>query len=196
MTIGSNTAVLDNDFINHIVETDMTADRIVDLFTMLFSELEIDAVVHPLVYTNEVFHTNKLVCRLFDENVIKRPSFEDIFLSSEAREDYYLYLVEELYHTNYGCYFPVSKEQILSYWKKKQSLGEIHSLAMCLLCGCDIFLSDDDDSKKLRNSIQYKIPNTITVYDRKEWLVYYKENGGTYIKRSDRKKLGHVICHR
>ena len=196
MTIGSNTAVLDNDFINHVVETDMTADRIIDLFTMLFSELEKDAVVHPLVYINEVFHTNKLVERLFDENVIQIVSFEDMFLSDNTREDYYLFLVEELYHAHCGDRFPVPREQILSYWKTNQSLGEIHSLAMCLLCGCAIFLSDDGDSKKLRNSIQHKIPNNITVYNRKEWLTYYKENGGMYIKRSDRQKLGHAISRR
>lgn len=146
MQIDTHTAVVDNDFVNHLAESHLVNERLVDVLKVIFSELGLTAVMHPLVYQKELLQDNVRIRLLFKNNVIEKAEFSYIFQDDSARKNYYIYLVKNLYRAFSGKELPVSGESVLSYWVRHASLGEIHSVSMCLVCGCGIFLSDDKDS--------------------------------------------------
>ena len=73
----------------------------------------------------------------------------------------------------------------------RSSLGEVHSVATCLTCGCGIFLSDDNDSKMLQRFIAEKSIGKISVYNRKELVDMHLDQGGTKLPRKVRQSLTH-----
>lgn len=192
MIIDSRSAAVDNDFINHIADTKMDEDRILNLLRIILSELKLSAIIHPLVYKYEVLKENKCIARMFQENIIEIPTFEDIFCGDPGRKAYYYFLVTELYNAIQGEPCPFAGDEILSKWKRMQSLGEVHSLSMCLICGCGLFLSDDNDSKRLASYIAARALGRVAVYNRKELIDKHIEDGETSIPRGERKSLAHM----
>ena len=170
MQLGASTAIVDNDFVNHVVESRLGEERIVQLLCLILNELGLQAVVHPLVYEKEMMLDNKLTIRLFSEKILNKAEFSDVFSKGEAARAYYTFLVKEFYFSLTGKQFPVEDDRVLCYWVRRTSLGEIHSLAMCLVCECGIFLSDDGDSKKLMDFIKRKALGAVTVYSRGELI--------------------------
>lgn len=79
--------------------------------------------------------------------------------------------------------------KVLSDWTAKENLGEIHAIAMCLLCGCVLFLSDDKDSKKLWKLIEGQMPNALNVYNRAEFMEQFGTLAG--LSRAEKKSLAH-----
>ena len=71
------------------------------------------------------------------------------------------------------------------------SLGEIHSLSTCLLCGCGLFLSDDDDSQKIKYIIKQNFGVDIAVHNRQAVVDLLRENGTT-LSRHERKSFAHA----
>ena len=191
MQIDRTTAVVDNDFINHLADSKISENDLLSALACIFSELELVAVIHPLVFSKEVFIEKVRVKLLFDKNIIQKAGFSDIFSDDSEKELYYYYLVEELYYSLTGEKLPASGRQIQLYWKRGISLGEVHSLSMCLVCGCGLFLSDDHDAKRLRDYIKLKSIGSISVYDRTELINKHLKEGKTQLPRTTRKSLAH-----
>ena len=191
MQIDSSTAVVDNDFIIHLVESRLDDDVLLNSIRRIFDDLGLTALIHPLVYEKELPRDNVRVKLMFRQSIIQKVQFADIF-QNEEQEEYYYFLVQELYHARTGNDFPASGKEIQVYWKRRDSLGEVHSISMCMVCGCGIFFSDDKDSKWLGNYIRNKAMGSITVYNRTELVDKYLEESTETILRAVRKSLTHT----
>lgn len=191
MRLDKNTAAIDTDFISHIIESKVGIDVVIDKLKIIFSELKLAVIIHPLVYKHELMHNNPSIKRLFDDKIILQVEFEDIFNGDEDKKLYYIYLLEELYHHMHGELYPFKDNDAFVKWKKGQSLGEIHSLSMCLVSGCGYFLSDDKGSKTLAIYINTLTGNRIIVYSREELVYKHLDEGTTSIKRNIRTSLTH-----
>lgn len=192
MLLDSKTAVVDNDFINHVCESRIDDNRVISILTTMLSELDLTAAIHPLVYDKEVLKTNLRIMNLFHKNIIYKATFTDIFQRNTTKEAYYSYLVRELYRSISGEEFPPEPNMVMYYWKTQSNLGEVHSISMCLVCGCGIFLSDDSDSKKLQAYIKKKSLGSINVYNRSELIDKHMKEGSTTFPRTERKSLAHM----
>ena len=190
MQLNERTAAIDNDFVCHVVECSMPDQRLVEVLKIVFSELNLSAVMHPLVYEKELLQGNVRINLLFQSNVIRRAEFSDIFQDDPARKAYYIMLVKQLYFSLMGERIPDDVD-ILTYWVRRKSLGEVHSFAMCLLCGCGVFLSDDGDAKLLRDLLERSTLGTVNVYSRKEFIEKHMQEGESKFNRKERKALTH-----
>ena len=192
MQLDKNTAVVDNDFTNHLVESYLTDERLVEVLNVVFNEMNLSAVMHPLVYEKELEQEKDRVKLLFDNNVICKAEFSDIFQGDSGRRAYYIQLVGNLYFLLMGEALPVQGGDVLTYWVRRKSLGEVHSFAMCLLCGCAIFLSDDEDAKILKRNLRRMTIGTVEVYSREEFINKHMAEGETKLNRKERQSLTHV----
>ena len=193
MTIDIHSAAVDADFISHVTEIERPIAGIAALLAAVLAGADLNALIHPLVYAHEILRDDERVQQLFSSGIIGQLSFSDIFLGDPARESYYKYLIPELYGILHADE-PFPKDvDILTYWKRRMSLGEIHSVAMCLICGCGIFLSDDGDSKVLARTVRQRTLGEIKVYSREEILAISQENANPKLPRKDRKAFSHAI---
>lgn len=187
-----HTAAVDTDFILNIAEINRPPERIAEILDQVLTTLGVCAVIHPLVYDNELDCTKVAISALFTAGVIQRLAFvEDIFHGDTTRETYYRHLVPELYRRLTGDNFPENEDE-LTYWKRRSSLGEVHSVAMCLLCGFGLFLSDDMDAKVLKQIVEQQVLGQIEIYNRKE--VLDQCSAGCGIPRADRRAFVHQTC--
>ena len=192
MQINTSTAATDNDFISHLAETKLPIEKLTSILRIVFSELELTAIMHPLVYEKELVHSNERIKTFFTENIVQKVEFADIFQEDDTKQKYYIFLLKELYKSlRDDELIRMPDKQLLTYWKSRSCLGEIHSAAMCLICGCNIFLSDDGDSKKLADIIKSKFPNSINVYNRKDLIDKHLQEGVTKYPSNTRSKLTH-----
>ena len=192
MQIDNSTAIVDNDFINHLAGSRIADDLLVCSLLDIFNSLSVAAAIHPLVYDKELFPQTDRIKLLFQKEVIRRLTFDDAFEQDSDKETYYCYLVAELYSYLNGYSLPVAGREVLNYWKRRESLGEVHSLSLCLVCDCGIFLSDDSDSKRLAEYIIRKSLGTVCVYNRKELIDKSINEAATQIPRKIRQSLGHT----
>lgn len=185
------TAVLDADFIIHISEMERPPAHAAAILDDILSALDLRAVVHPLVYDKEINRDNPTVAALIAENVVCPLAFDrDVFRGDAEKEAYYRYLVPELYRRLTGDSLPVDAD-VLTFWKRQSSLGEIHSVAMCLICQFGLFLSDDGDSKALKQIVEHQTLGQINVYNRQEILKQYVDAGEPALSRADRRAFAH-----
>lgn len=191
MQLNEHTAIVDNDFTNHLVDCHLTDQQLVEDLNIIFSELGLTAVMHPLVYENELLKDKPRVKLLFDKKVFSKTEFADILQGDSGRKAYYIQMVRNLYHTLMGEEFPVTGNSVLTHWVRRKSLGEIHSFATCLLCGCGVFLSDDGDAKTLKRNLDRALVDKINVYSRQEFMDKFMAEGKIKLARSDRKALTH-----
>ena len=192
MQIDNSTAIVDNDFINHLAGSRIADDLLVCSLLDIFNSLSLVAAIHPLVYDKELFPQTDRIKLLFQKEVIRRLTFDDAFEQDSDKETYYCYLVAELYSYLNGYSLPVAGREVLNYWKRRESLGEVHSLSLCLVCDCGIFLSDDSDSKRLAEYIIRKSLGTVCVYNRKELIDKSINEAATQIPRKIRQSLGYT----
>ena len=95
--------------------------------------LDLCAAIRPLGMLKSVTPKTKSPPKPFSEDVIRILSFDqDIFQSNTVRETCYRFLVPELYRRLTGTALP-SNIDVVTYWKRQSGLGEIHSIAMCLV---------------------------------------------------------------
>lgn len=187
MIVDQSAAVFDTDFIHHICETKLDMEKICTILCRLLQTMQLQGVMHPLVYKNELLQNNR-TRELFDQKVIAVPSFAEIFQGDPAKQIYYCAIMPELYKRMNGKVLPPDWD-VLSSWAAKENLGEIHAITMCFLCGCALFLSDDGDSKKLKNLVEGEMPHALTVYNRAEFMEQFGALAG--ISRAERKSLAH-----
>ncbi len=193
MKVNDKTVAVDNDFISHISDTSMNIDDIIKNTREIFMHFDMVAIIHPLVYKYEVPIGNQRFNKIFDAQVIQIIEFKDVFPENSEEKLYYIYLVKELFGSLSGEQMPFSDDEILCSWIRGKSLGEIHSLSMCLICDSSLFLSDDNDSKKLKKIIEQKNLGKINVYNRKELMETYRSSGGNSVSRTDLRRLAHSI---
>ena len=191
MILDGNTAVIDNDFTGHLAEAHLTDEILAERLNTIFSELGLSIVMHPLVYEHELLKDAPRIAMLFDRNILNKAEFVDIHQNDPGKKAYYTFLMTNLYRDLRGEALPLSGEKIFTGWKKGASLGEVHSVVMCLICGCGIFLSDDGDSKVLQNLIKDKALGNVNVYNRRELVDVHLEQGKTKIPRKERQSLAH-----
>lgn len=193
MMLDGNTAVIDNDFTSHLIETHLDDDCLAERLSIIFSELGIYVAMHPLVYEYELLKDAPRITMLFDRSILNKAEFRDIHQDDPVKKAYYSFLVANLYRDLRGEPLPLSETDIFTRWQRRSSLGEVHSVAMCLTCGCRIFLSDDGDSKVLQNLIKEKALGTVSVYNRKELIDVHLEQGQTKLTRKQRQSLAHGL---
>lgn len=191
MQLNEHTAIVDNDFTNHLVECRLPDQQLVDDLIIMFSSLGLSVVMHPLVYENELLKDKPRVKLLFDQNVFSKAEFADIFQGDVGRKVYYIQMVRNLYHSLMGEEFPALGDKVLTYWVRKRSLGEVHSFATCLLCDCGIFLSDDGDSKRLKAHLDRTLIDKVNVYSRQEFMDKFIAESEVKLARKDRQALTH-----
>lgn len=189
MIVDHTAAVFDTDFTNHICETNLDIKKIVEILYKLLETMGLQGIMHPLVYEKELIDPSDCARKLFEENIIMVPSFDEIFQQNSDKKTYYCdVLIPHLYKQMNGKTLPNGWD-VLNDWIAKQNLGEIHSISMCLICECGIFLSDDSDAKILRNLIHEQMPNSIKIYNRAEIMDEFGKAAG--ISRSERKSIAH-----
>lgn len=183
---------MDNDFISHLVETKITDGEFIAYLRKVLLGMELEAIMHPLVYEKELPKNSQRTMQLFKEKIIHKVEFLDITGNDAAKESYYSFLVRSFYSELFRKPFPVADDQLQGFWKAKSSLGEIHTMAMCLLCGCNLFMSDDGDSQRLARFIQNKTLGQIMVYRRKDLFDEYENKGNPPIPRKIKRALTHT----
>lgn len=189
MVINKDTALVDNDFLEHVVEINQSQEEKAEMLRRAFYSMSVSAAMHPLVFEKELVQAyNRLF--FFDSGVITKLVFSDCFEEDSAKETYYCWLVPELYKKFMGKELGAVNKDVLTYWVRKESLGEVHSMATCLVCGCGMFLSDDRGSKVLKGIIEREFAETIRVYNRKDFVDQMPE--GTF-KRAERKRFAHPV---
>lgn len=189
MKIDKNSAALDTDFLVNISQIKREEESRIKIIDTFFKNLKIDAVMHPLVYKHEIPKDNITIAYLFEHDIVGCPEMKDILGDGEDGKIYYQKTIEELYVKLTGIHkLPVGN--VFTEWKRKESLGEIHSTVMCLMCDCGIFLSDDKDSKKLQRIIEQAMLPPIKIYTRAQACDELKKNG-TELTRVDLRALSH-----
>ena len=191
MVLNEKTVAVDTDFINHIADTRMNIDDIIENIKKLLEHFDVVAVIHPLVYQHEIDTSNTRLAKMFSEEVVHILELSDIFTGDPGERQYYIYLVREFYNSLRGESLSFSDDQIFTSWIRMRSLGEIHSVSMCLICGTGVFLSDDGDSKKLKTIVQQRQLGEIYVYNREEMKDEYRNTGGSSVSRKVLHKLTH-----
>lgn len=182
-------ACVDTDFLVHVSETKCTAKDILAYLAIAFQKFERTGIVHPLVYENEMPKDHVIVAEIFKADIIQIVQWADIFDGDdrEARKQYYEYLVPQIFRKLTGLDFPV--RDIFNDWKRQCNLGEVHSISLCLICGCDLFLSDDSDSKRIQRLIKDDF-GEVLVLSREE--VFGDPRLHDVIPRKFRKRLSHL----
>lgn len=187
----AHTAAVDADFVFHVAEIKRLPKQVVEILDQILISLDLYAVIHPLVHDKELNPKNETISTLFTEDVIRVLSFDqDIFRHDSAREAYYRFLVTELHRRLTGTTMPDNTD-VVTYWKRQSSLGEVHSVAMCLICGFGLFLSDDRDSKALKQIVEQQSLGKIDIYSRQEVLDQCCAACG--LPRADRKAFAHQV---
>lgn len=187
-------AAIDNDFVMHLAEIDnWDQTELEDKIKVIMSELDVIAVMHELVYKYELeggadSRYKEVALNFFRHGVLNINNIED-FLETEEKKQYYEIVLKELYYDFVGD-FPCEISDVLKDWKAKASLGEVHTVTMCFIIGCDIFLSDDDDSKTLERIIRRKRAFEMKVFNREDVCNRLKERG-TSLKKDVRKVIKH-----
>lgn len=187
-------AAVDNDFVMHIAETEIKDRNLDDVVSTMFSDLKVEPIMHELVYKYELeggadSKGKTIALNFFSEGIISQKLMAD-FLDSESKKNYYKTVLKKIYYDFKGP-LPSSISDILIDWASSASLGETHTMAMCAMINCGIFLSDDKGSSKLAHILKRQYAFDVKTYNREEAIKYMTELG-TSIKKHDRNALKHV----
>ncbi len=181
--------LVDNDFIFHILETKKIPFQDIEkILVSAFQAKSIDPYMHELVYNNEFIDKNNSKL-LFDHNVLSIISLNTILQNDSEKEEYYCFLVPELFKKIFGEELGFKEKEVLTLWKKQASLGEIHGLAACFIGGYGIFLSDDKGSKQISEILATEYKGAISVYNRQEFLGQFPSE---IIPSKIRKAIAHI----
>lgn len=188
MKTSESTALVDADFIIHIANINKwSIEKKRDTLNSIFCAMSIEASVHPLVLENELPSENFNVDALVDDDLIRKPSFDDFFGGDVNIKNYYDFAVRQLYATFTGSGELLNGKDIFSFWRRGESLGEVHSIALCISCGCCMFLSDDRDSKAIVLKAKEYCPDSFKVCNREDVMELLGEDKYIIFKnRSDR----------
>lgn len=187
--LDSSYALVDNDFLSHALETKFDGEKICSILRAIFDVLDKQPVVHPWLATYELLTDNDLVSKVISENIIELASWENIHDNQEEQKTYYAILFKELYKKVYGI--SLNAPDIYTYSVKQQSLGELHNITTCMICGCNLILSDDSDSKRFKRIISQTAVCNFVVYNREDLVASIRGLEGAP-KRDDLRAFSHV----
>ena len=161
---------------------------LIKLFRNVIAARKLSALMHPLVYEHEIL-AKDFVDALVENKSMQIISLDETLICDEGRRRYYEYLVPELYKRLTGKAWPA--KDIFAFWAPRHSLGEVHSVAMCIVCGFGLFLSDDKDSKTLQQIVTDITggQTRIEVYNRAEIVKGVAKD--CKLPRHDRMAFGH-----
>jgi len=185
--IDKDCAAVDANFVIRAGEIENNAAKILE---EIFKVMKIRAIIHPLVYQYEIISQNDTIKDFFKSGLILKPTTEEIFQDDSAKREYYKFVFMELYKFLNGKEFP-AENSLFTYWKSQENLGELHSVSMCLICGCGIFFSDDGDAKILQTIVESRLLGSIRIYNREETIDAYERSGGKNLLRKDRRAFQH-----
>jgi len=171
-------AAVDTDFLLHLTET-RGVPQLFDAIVNFFDGAGYRPYMNAIVKRAELINCKDIVTKLFSERVVIEHDFVDSL--SSAKRDYYANIVQQCYIKLHGRPYTYD---VFTHWARRESLGEMHSVAMCLLFGYDIFLSDDGDAKFIAEYIRNH--TVVTVLSRAEALEKVDS-----ISREMRRRLGH-----
>lgn len=188
MIITNEHTIVDNDFLGKILEINFDEQEKTRIIKQVFLNLGKRPIVHALVYNNEMLDKHKNA-QVFVQGVVEIAKKDDILQGNSTLEEYYRKTFEDLYFeltgaSVYDNYFT----NIWEHWTKQKNLGEVHSITTCCVCECDLFLSDDDDSKILSSVVENLHNITIRVWTRDEMLQIIEKQG---LNKKVRSALGH-----
>ena len=117
-------AAIDTDFLNNLANT-RDNDDIIDLIARFFKALNVEVIMHPLVYEHEKSPVpNLIIEELINEGIIVIPTLSEIFEGKPGGKQYYELMVMQMYRDFTGQKYPV--DDVCGKWKKQCNLGEIH----------------------------------------------------------------------
>ena len=185
--LDENCACVDTDFLIHVAETKCAAIDLLKYLAIAFEKLGLCGVMHPLIYEKELPQDMPIIQQVFEDQIIQVVDLDSLFSveDGESKKAYYSLLVPELFKRLTGQNFPV--EDIFNEWKRNCSFGEVHSIALCLVFGCCLFLSDDSDSKRLRKFIDSDL-GSVEVLTRED---FFNSPELKIIPRTIRRQLAH-----
>lgn len=190
MTIDCSSAIIDADFVIKISSMEKPTEEIIRISQEIFDSLHMKVFIHPLVRKNELPLEREAISQILSSNVIQSPEFMELFQGDPDKEAYYCYIVPELFKILTGEEFP-DVQRVFTYWVRKKSLGEVHSVSLCIVCGCGIFLSDDYDSKYLEQIVRERMLGNLHVYNRQEVIARYMETEAPRLDRAERRSFSH-----
>lgn len=188
-------AAIDNDFVMHLAEIDnWKQSELENVINTVFSETQVFPIMHELVYKHELDggaeSKYKSVALDFFAHGVMNIKRIDEFLDTEDKKIYYGYVFKEIYNDLKGC-VPIDITDVLQEWKSSSSFGETHTAAMCVIIGCGIFLSDDNDSKELQGILKDKLAFDMKVYNRDEICGQIASSGKGIINKKTRNIIKH-----
>ena len=180
-------ALIDNDVVQKLAEIKRnTQDEKEEVIRQVFHSLNIQARMHELVHLYEFRDLNNAK-EFFDHGLFSVLSFAEIFEGKAEKEAYYRILVPELYKKQSGEELRIG--DVMNGWLHCKSLGEVHSLAACMVGGYAMFISDDRDSKSLSQIIKRDYRKTIPVYNRDELI---RQLNPETVKKTNRNAFRHT----
>ena len=177
-------ALIDTDFLSHIA--DIKKVDPIQTFKHYCSAAQLDVCMHERVYEEEA-KTFPTTTPFFEHKAIEILRFIDA-LNEDERTLYKMY-VTHLYSSFKKEPYPCGGD-VFQGWQRKCSLGEVHSIAVCIMFAYSIFLSDDKDSKKIHTIAKenFKGKNS-KVLNRKEAIDAITEFSN--LTRSERRAISH-----
>ena len=174
--LDSNCALIDNDFLTHSIETKMDEKSKCVLLNSIFDVLNKNPMIHPWISNFEVMWDNQKINSVISKSKIQKATWDDIHGNQSAQIAYYKFLFKELFKKIHGTSFDTS--DIFTYCVRRQSLGELHNITACMICGCNMILSDDNDTKNFKRLIERTMICDFCVYTRSELVEKIKELDG------------------
>ena len=188
MIITNEHAMLDNDFWCKIWEINFQESEKIRIIEQVSRNLNKRFIMHTLVYNNELLEKYK-VKPIFDDGIVVIAQKEDILQEDSTLEEYYRRTFEDLYFELTGnSLYNGNYTNIWEEWIHGKSLGEVHCITTCCICECDLFLSDDEDSKTLSKLVKNIHDITVHVWTREEMLYEISKEG---LNKRIRRSIGH-----
>ena len=179
-------AAIDTDYLSHLTAIRDYND-VFELIVRFFAELDVEVLMHPLVDEFEKSPTPNLVLdKLLSEGIITLPTMTDILRAKPGGNLLYEGMVAQIYGDFTGKRYPMSN--MYSNWPRGQSLGEVHTAAMCVLLDCKYLFSDDTDAVRfLSRIIKSQTQATVEILNRK--MSVERLIGSALISRRERRLI-------
>ena len=185
-------AAIDNDFLTHFAGTNGERDQVCALIQDFFQSLNVTPQMHELVWQREVRQDDPVIRQLIANQTVQIQTIVQKLQGNPQKARYYEMLVKSVYRELYGEEYPCD---VFTQWKYQQSLGEIHSIIMCMFLNYVCLLSDDKAARKLQWVMKSKAGRDIPIYSREDCRKYLQEHPDQCtLAAKDLRHLCHVRC--
>lgn len=145
---------IDADFFLKLTEKQNSGE----LFIKIIDEMNVLPVMHQYVYEDELY-LNSVAHDLVDQGIMQVVQYKD-FLQDTEKLRY-----EDNFRNAYQYFnMKAMTDNVYSYKKKGESLGEIRTALMAVYMGIDLFMSDDGGAKMFVKSRLHSDRHPLAVY--------------------------------